>query len=152
MAPEGERKLVVDTCQDRDEMRFEGLYGSLCLIASVIAGGDQFELYLLPADVLLERIRRFVIQRVLFYSQSCHSHSVDYSLICPYHFLLRPIAHWFDEYVICVEVDGHHYVPVASLGCERECSGLVGVDGVSEVVDTEESLMGFGDDGDLVEG
>ena len=70
MAPEGERKLVVDTCQDRDEMRFEGLYGSLCLIASVIAGGDKFELYLVPADVLLERIRRFVVQRVLFYSQS----------------------------------------------------------------------------------
>jgi hypothetical protein len=66
MAPEGERKLVVDTCQDRNEVRFEGLYGLLCLIASVIAGGDQFELYLLPAKVLLERIRRFVIQRVLF--------------------------------------------------------------------------------------
>jgi len=56
MAPEGERKLVVDTCQDCNEVRFEGLYGLLCLIVSVIAGGDQFELYLLPADVLLERI------------------------------------------------------------------------------------------------
>jgi len=39
----------------------------------------------------------------------------------------------------------------ALLGCERECSGLIGVDGVGEVVDAEESLMGFGDDGDLVE-
>jgi len=151
MAPEGERKLVADTCQDRDEVRFEGLYGSLCLIVSVIVGGDQFELYLLPADVLLERIRRFVVQRVLFYSQSCHSHPpVDYFLIRPYHFLLRPIAHWFNEDVICIEVDGHHYVPVASLECERECSGLIGVDGVGEVVNAEESLMGFGDGGDLV--
>ena len=69
----------------------------------------------------------------------------------PYHFLICPIAHWFNEDVICVEVDGHHYVPVASLGCERECSGLIGVDGVGEVVDAEESLMGFGDGGDLVE-
>ena len=47
-------------------MRFESLDGALCLVASVISGGDQFELYLLPADVLLERIRRFVIQRVFF--------------------------------------------------------------------------------------
>jgi hypothetical protein len=66
MAPEGERELVVDSCQDRDKVRFEGLDGALCLVSSVIAGGDQFELYLLPADVLLERIRRFVIQRVFF--------------------------------------------------------------------------------------
>ncbi len=56
MAPEGERELVVDSCQDCDEMRFEGLDGALCLVASVIAGGDQFELYLLLADVLLECI------------------------------------------------------------------------------------------------
>ena len=42
-------------------------------------------------------------------------------------------------------MDGHHYVPVASLGREGECSGLVGVDGVGEVVDVEESLVGFGD-------
>ena len=47
-------------------MRFESLDCALCLVASVIAGGDQFELYLLPADVLLERLRRFVVQRVLF--------------------------------------------------------------------------------------
>ena len=66
MAPEGERKLVIDTCQNRDEMRFEGLYGLLCLIAFVIAGGDKFELYLLPVDILLERIQSFVVQRVFF--------------------------------------------------------------------------------------
>ena len=143
MAPEGERKLVVDTCQDRDEVRFEGLYGSLCLIASVIAGGDKFELYLLPADILLERIRRFVVQRVLFYSQSCHSHSVDYLLICPYHFFLCPIAHWFNEDAICVEVDGHHYVPVVLLGREGECSGLIRVNGVGEVVDAKKRPGGF---------
>ncbi len=54
-----------------------------------------------------------------------------------------------------MQQEGFHsilnYVPVASLGCERECSGLIGVDGVGEVVDTEESLTGFGDGGDLVE-
>ena len=37
------------------------------------------------------------------------------------------------------------------LGCEGECSRLIGVDGVGEVIDAEESLMGFGDGGDLVE-
>ena len=62
-----------------------------------------------------------------------------------YHFLLWPVAHWFDKNVICIKVDGHHYVPVASLGREGECSGLVGVDGVGEVVDVEESLLGHGD-------
>ncbi len=66
-------------------------------------------------------------------------------------FLSQKIAHWFNEDVICIKVDGHHYVPIALLGCERECSGLIGVDGVGEVVDAEESLMGFGDGGDLVE-
>ena len=47
--------------------------------------------------------------------------------------------------VICAEVDSHHYVPVALLGREGECSSLVGVDGVGEVVDGKESLVGFGD-------
>ena len=88
---------------------------------------------------------------MLFYSQSCHSYSVDYFLICPYHLLLRSVAHWFDKKIICVEVDGHHYVPVALLGREGECSSLVGVDGVGEVVDTEESLVGFGDGYNMVE-
>ena len=77
------------------------------------------------------------------YSQSCHSHSVDYLLICPHHLFLLPVAHWFNENIICIEVDGHHYVPVASLGHEGECSGLVGVDGVGEVVDAEKSLVGY---------
>ena len=59
--------------------------------------------------------------------------------------------HWFNEDVVCVEVDGHHYVPVASLRCEGESSCLVGVDGVGEVIDAEKSFVGFGD-GYLVEG
>jgi hypothetical protein len=150
MTPEGKGKLVVNACQDRNEMRFEILDGALRLVVSMIARWYQFKLYLLLADVLLERIRCFIVQRVFLYSECCHSHSVDYFLVCSYHSLLRPIAHWFDEYVICVEVNGHHYIPVASLRCEGECSSLVGVDGVGEVVDAEESLVGFGD-GYLVE-
>ena len=59
-------------------MRFESLDGALCLVASVVAGGDQFELYLLLVDVLFESIRCFVVQCVLFYSESCNSHPVDY--------------------------------------------------------------------------
>ncbi len=54
MAPEGVRELVVDSCQYCDKMRFEGLDGAFCLVASMIAWGDQFELYVLLADVLLE--------------------------------------------------------------------------------------------------
>ncbi len=87
---------------------------------------------------------------MLFYSESCASHPVDYFLVCTYHLLLRAIAHWFDEYVVCVEVNGHHYIPVAPLRCEGECSSLIGVDGMSDVIDAEESLVCFGD-GDLVE-
>ena len=107
-------------------------------------------MYLLLADVLLESIRCFVVQRVLFYSKSCDSHPVDYFFVCPYHFLLRAVAHRFGEYVICVEVDSHHYVPVPSLRCEGECSCLIGVDGISEVVNAEKRLVRFGD-GYLVE-
>jgi hypothetical protein len=54
------------------------------------------------------------------------------------------------KYVICIKVDGHHYIPVALLRCEGECSRLIGVDGISEVVNAEESLVRFGD-GYLVE-
>ncbi len=126
-------------------MRFEGLDGALRLVASVIAWWHQLKLYLLLVDVLLECIRCFVVQCVFLYTKSCHSHPVDYLFVCPNHFLLRPIVHWFDEDVICVEVDGHHYVPVALLRCEGECSCLVGVDGVGEVINVEESLVGFGD-------
>ncbi len=131
-------------------MRFESLDGALCLVASVVAGGDQFELYLLLVDVLLESIRCFVVQRVLFYSKSCDSHSVDNFFVCPYHFLLRAIVHWFGKYIICIKVGGRHYIPVASLRCEGECSRMMGVDGISEVVDAEKSLLRFGD-GYLVE-
>jgi len=150
MTPEGEGKLVVDACQDCNEMRFESLDGALRLVLSVVSRWHKLKLDFLFADILLERIGRFVIQRVLYYSQSCQSHSVDYLLICPYHLLLHPVAHWFDENIFCVEVDGHHYVPVASLRCEGECSRLIGVDGISEVIDAEESLVRFGD-GYLVE-
>ncbi len=37
------------------------------------------------------------------------------------------------------------YLPVALLRCEGECSGLVGVDGVGEVINAKESLVCFGD-------
>ena len=131
-------------------MHFEGLDGVLRLNLSVVARWHELKLDFLLVDIFFECIGRFVIQRVLFYSQSCHSHSVDYLLICPYHLLLCPVAHWFNKNIICVKVDGHHYVPDALLGREGECSGLVGVDGVGEVVNAEEGLVGFGD-GYLVE-
>ncbi len=109
-------------------MRFEGLDGALCLVASMVAWWHQLKLDFLLADILLERLQCFIVQCVFLYPKPCPSHPVDYLLVCPYHLLLRPIAHWFDKNVICVKMDGHHYVPVASLGGEGECSGLVGVD------------------------
>ncbi len=56
MAPEGEGKLVGNTCQDCNEMRLEGLDGMLCLIMFVVSRWYQFKLILLLADVLLERV------------------------------------------------------------------------------------------------
>jgi hypothetical protein len=56
MTPDGEGKLVVNACQDCYDMRFESLDGALCLVASMIARWYQFKLYLLLADLLLERI------------------------------------------------------------------------------------------------
>ncbi len=88
MAPEGEGKLVMEACQDCDEMRFEGLNGALRLVAPMIAQWHQLKLYLLLVDVLLECIRCFIVQRVFLYSESCHSHPVDHLLVCPNHFLL----------------------------------------------------------------
>ncbi len=108
-------------------MRFEGLDGALRLVASMVARWHQLKLDFLLADILLERVRGFIVQRVFLYPEPCPSHPVDYLLVCPYHLLLRPVAHWFDENVICVKMDGHNYVPVALLGREGECSGLVGV-------------------------
>ncbi len=128
MAPEGEGKLVFDACQDRDEVRFKGLDGALRLVAFMVARWHQLKLDFLLADILLECIQGFIVQRVFLYLKPCPSHPVNYTLVCPYHLLLPPIAHWFDKNVICVKMDGHHYVPVALLGREGECSGLVGVD------------------------
>ena len=133
MAPEGEGKLVVDACQDQDEMQFEGLDGALRLVASMVARWHQLKLDFLLSDILLEHVRGFIVQRVFLYPKPCPSHPVDYLLIRPNHLHLRPIAHWFNKDVICVEVDGHHYVIVSSLGRVWERSSLVRVDGLGEV-------------------
>ncbi len=53
--------------------------------------------------------------------------------------------HRFDKDVVCVEMDCHHYVSVATLRSERECPRLVGVNQVGEVLNVEESFVGFGD-------
>ena len=42
-------------------------------------------------------------------------------------------------------MDGHHYVLVALLRCEGDCSCLVGVDGAGEVIDVDKSFIGFSD-------
>ncbi len=109
-------------------MRFEGLDGTLRLVASMVARWHQLKLDFLLADILLERVRGFIVQRVFLYPEPCPSHPVDYLLVCTYHLLLCLVAHWFDKNVICVKMDGHHYLPVALLRREGECSGLVGVD------------------------
>jgi hypothetical protein len=42
-------------------------------------------------------------------------------------------------------MDCHHDVSVAMLRSERECLHLVGVDQVGEILNAEESFVGFGD-------
>ncbi len=58
--------------------------------------------------------------------------------------------HRFNKDVVCIEVDCHHDVSVASLGSELESPSLVGVDRVGEVLNVEEGFVGFGD-WDMVE-
>ena len=83
MAPEGEGELVVNTCQDYNEMCFKGLNGALRLVASMIARWHQLKLNLLLTDVVLARIRCFIVHRVFLYYESCYSYPVDYLLVCP---------------------------------------------------------------------
>ena len=51
-------------------MRFESLDGALCLVASVVAGGDQFELYLLLVDVYCLRASDALLSDVCFFIPS----------------------------------------------------------------------------------
>jgi hypothetical protein len=53
--------------------------------------------------------------------------------------------HRFDKDVVCVEVNCHHDVSVVSLESEWEGPCLVGVNQVGEVLNAEESFVGFGD-------
>jgi hypothetical protein len=53
--------------------------------------------------------------------------------------------HRFDKDVVCIEVDCHHDVSVTLLGSEWEHPHLVGVNQVGEVLNAEESFVGFGD-------
>jgi hypothetical protein len=53
--------------------------------------------------------------------------------------------HRFNKYVVCVEMDCHHDVSVALLGCEWERLRLVGMNQVGEVLIVEETVAGFGD-------
>ncbi len=83
-------------------------------------------------------------------SKTCQYHPVNNFLVCPYHLFLQPATHRFDKDVVCIEVDYHLDVSVASLGSEWESPCLVGVNRVGEVLNAEESFVGFGD-WDMVE-
>ncbi len=65
-------------------------------------------------------------------------------LVYPDHFPFCPVLRRFHKDVICIEVDGHHDVAVASLGCMGESTRLVGVDFVSEVHHADKYVVEFG--------
>jgi hypothetical protein len=69
-------------------VRFEGLDWALCLVALVVAQGDQLVLHLLFLDELFEGLQGFAVQCVFLESETCQSHPVDYFLICAYHLSL----------------------------------------------------------------
>jgi hypothetical protein len=125
-------------------VRFESLNRALCLVALVVSRGDQFVLHLLLLDAFFEGLQGFVVQCVFLESKAYQSHPVEYFLICLFHLFLRPATHRFDKEVVFVEVDCHHDVSVALLGSEWERPHLVGVNQVGEVLNAEESFMGFG--------
>jgi hypothetical protein len=53
--------------------------------------------------------------------------------------------HKFNKDVVCIKVDCHHDISVALLGNEWEGPRLVDVNQVGEVLNAEESFVGFGD-------
>ncbi len=53
--------------------------------------------------------------------------------------------HGFNKYVVCIEMDCHHDVSVATLRSERERTCLFGVNQVGEVLNVEESFVGLCD-------
>ncbi len=53
--------------------------------------------------------------------------------------------HKFNKDVVCIKMDCHHDVSVALLGSEWESPRFVGVNQVGEVLNAEESFVGFGD-------
>ncbi len=81
---------------------------------------------------------------MFFNSQSCCFHSIDYFWVHPDHFSFRPVLHRFGKDVVCIEVDGHHNVAVASLGCVGESARLVGVDFIGDVHHANEYVVNFG--------
>ncbi len=81
VAPQGEWELVADACKYQNEVSFECLDCTLCLVAPGVAWGDQFILHMLFLDALIEGLQGFVIQCVFLESKTCQSHSVDYFLV-----------------------------------------------------------------------
>jgi hypothetical protein len=79
----------------------------------------------------------------VFYSQTCCFHSIDYFLVHPDHLSFRPVLHRFGKDEVCIKVDGHHNVAVASLGCVGESTRLVGVDFIVEVHHASEYVIEF---------
>jgi hypothetical protein len=126
-------------------MRFESLDCALCLVALVVTRGDQFVLHLLFSDALFEDLQGLVVKCVLLESKTCQSHPVDYFPVYPYHLFLQPAMHRFDKDVVCIKVDCHHDVSIASLGSEWDRPRLVGVNRVGDILNAEESFLGFGD-------
>jgi hypothetical protein len=65
-------------------------------------------------------------------------------LVHPDHFPFRPVLHRFRKNVVCIEVDVHHNVAVALLGCVGESACLVSVDFIGEVHHANEYVVEFG--------
>ena len=114
-------------------MGLERLDCPLCLVAPVLPRGDEFICRAIALDACFHLRGAFVVEYLFLKSQSCCFHSNDDSLMYPDHFSFCPVLHSFRKDVVFIEVDGHHNVAVASLGCVGESTRLVCVDFIGEV-------------------
>ena len=127
-------------------MGLESLDRPLCLVAPVLPRGDEFICHAIALDACFHCRGAFVVEYLFFKSQTCCFHSIDNFLVLVYPdlFPFCPDLHRFRKDVVCIKVDGHHIVAIASLECVGESARLVGVDFIGEVHHANEYVVKFG--------
>ena len=139
----GKEKLVANSGQDGNEVGFESLHCPFSLVLPVLSRGNKSVPNDAVLDALLHCCQALVVEYLFFDTQSCCLHLVYQLLVRSHHFALCPVLHRLGKDVVRVEVDNHHDVSVAALGCVGESSCLVGVNLFGEVFHPDKDIVQF---------